>query len=240
MKRICIPHAQLGACQLEKKAHHYLAHVLRCHPGEYLEVFDGGGKTFLALIEECNATHIHLTLLEERTTAQGSVCLMQALLRQPARFEWLLQKATELGVAQIWPVLTERTQPSQAVSEKRFGRWHKILEEAARQSERNHVPKLHACLPLGEALSQQPEGHRLLLLNESETQLSLREVCAQEAFQGKLTVLVGPEGGWTPGEVALAKQQGALSVGLGPGILKSETAGVAVLAILQFMAGQLG
>ena len=242
MKRVYVPHAHLGACRLEQSAHHYLAHVLRCHPGEYVEVFDGGGKSFLARIEEFSSREIRLTLLEERVSAQdASVCLMQALLRQPARFEWLLQKATELGVAEFWPLLTERTQPHSAASEKRCARWQKIIEEAARQSERNHVPRLQACLPLGEALKQQPEGRRLLLLNESETQIPLREVLAPGEFRGKMwTVLIGPEGGWAPGEVALAKQQGAISVGLGPCILKSETAGLAVLSILQFVAGQLG
>jgi 16S rRNA (uracil1498-N3)-methyltransferase len=241
VKRIYVPNAQLGACHLKESAHHYLAHVLRCHLGEYVEVFDGGGKTFLAQINEFSSQEVRLTLLKERVNAQGaSICLMQALLRQPSRFEWLLQKATELGVAEFWPLLTERTQQNQAASENRFSRWQKIIEEAARQSERNHLPKLHACLPLGEALKQQPEGRTVLLLNESETQVPLREVFALGGFRGTLAVLVGPEGGWAPGEVELAKQQGAISVGLGPCILKSETAGLAALSILQFLAGQLG
>jgi len=195
----------------------------------------------LARIEALNSRETHLSLLEERFNTQGvSLGLMQAMLRQPARFEWLLQKATELGVSEFWPLLTERTQQNQAASEKRFARWQKITEEAARQSSRSHVPKLHACLSLDEALKQQPEDCRLLLLNESETQVPLREAFAHGGFQGRLRVLVGPEGGWAPGEVALAKQQGALSVGLGPCVLKSETAGLAVLSILQFLAGQLG
>jgi len=241
VKRIYVPHAQPGACQLEKSAHHYLTHVLRCRLGEHVEVFDGRGKTFLACIEKFSSTETHLRLSWERVEAQGSsVCLMQALLRQPSRFEWLLQKATELGVAEFWPLLTERTQHNQAASKTRCARWQKIIEEAARQSERNHVPQLHACLPLGEALQQQPEGRSLLLLNESETQVPLREAFAHGVFRDRLTVLVGPEGGWTPQEVALAKQHGAISVGLGPCILKSETAGLAVLSILQFVAGQLG
>lgn len=245
MKRIYLPHAQLGICHIQESAHHYLAHVLRCCPGEHVEVFDGGGKSFLARIEEFSSKEIRLTLTNERVNAQStSIRLMQALLRQPARFEWALQKATELGIAEFWPLLTERTQQSQAASEKRFARWQKIISEAARQSVRNHLPKLHPCLPLNEALKQQPKNHRLLLLNESETQVSLREVFALGAFQGTLqdtlTVLIGPEGGWTPGEVELAKQQGAVSVGLGPCILKSETAGLAVLSILQFVTGQLG
>jgi 16S rRNA (uracil1498-N3)-methyltransferase len=241
VKRIYVPHAQLGACRLKESAHHYLAHVLRCHLGEYVEVFDGGGKAFLARIEEFSSKDIRLTLLEERVKAKGaSICLMQAMLRQPARFEWLLQKATELGVAEFWPLLTERTQQNQATSEKRFARWQKIIEDAARQSERNHLPKLHACLPLDEALKRQPKGRTVLLLNELETQVPLREVFALGEFRDTLAVLVGPEGGWEPGEVALAKQQGAISVGLGPCILKSETAGLAVLSILQFLAGQLG
>jgi 16S rRNA (uracil1498-N3)-methyltransferase len=238
MKRIYVPNAQLGTCLLQGSAHHYLTHVLRCHLGEHVEVFDGGGKSFLALIEACNSKEMHLTLLQERVSAPtASVSLMHALLRQPARFEWLLQKATELGVAEFWPLLTERTQQHQAASEKRQARWQKIIEEAARQSARNHLPKLNACLPLSEALKQAPKNSRLLLLNESETQVPLREVLS---LGGRLVVLIGPEGGWAPNEVALAKQQGATSVGLGPCILKSETAGLAVLSILQFVAGQLG
>jgi 16S rRNA (uracil1498-N3)-methyltransferase len=241
VKRIYVPNAQLGSCCLQKGAYHYLAHVLRCHLGEYVEIFNGGGKSFLARIEEFSSQKIHLTLLEERVHAPvASIGLMQALLRQPSRFEWALQKATELGVAEFWPPLTERVQQSQTASEKRQARWQKIVEEAARQSERNHLPRLHACLPLSQALEQHPKNHTLLLLNESETKIPLREALSRGEFQGRLTVLIGPEGGWTPGEVALAKQQGAISVGLGSCILKSETAGLAALSILQFVAGQLG
>ena len=232
-------------CRLQGGAYHHLAKVLRCCPGENVEVFDGKGKSFLAHIQTLDSKEIRLALTKESVHTPGvPLCLLQALLRQPARFEWVLQKATELGMAEFWPLLTERSLQTQPTSPKRQARWQKIVEEASRQSQRNHLPKLQACLPLEEALNQQPPNCQLLLLNESETQLLLREVL-RETFasakpSGKLAVLVGPEGGWTPGEVALAQQKGALSVGLGPCILKAETAGLAVLSILQFMVGQLG
>jgi len=242
VKRIYVPHAQLGASHcLQGNAHHHLVNVLRSRPGDCVEVFDGGGKSFLARIEKLTSKEVCLALVEERVHAEAvPMCLLHALLRQPSRFEWLLQKATELGVAEFWPLLTERTQQAHAASPNRQSRWQKIIEEAARQSARNHVPQLQPCLSLSEALRLQPKGTQLLLLNETETQILLREALVLGEAQAKLAVLVGPEGGWTPGEVALAQQHGAISVGLGPSILKSETAGLAVLSILQFVAGQLG
>ncbi|MCL2179220.1 MAG: 16S rRNA (uracil(1498)-N(3))-methyltransferase [Proteobacteria bacterium] len=245
MKRIYVPNAQLGSCLLQGSAYHYLANVLRCRLGENVEVFDGGGKSFLAQLEELTSNKIRLTLSEEHVGAPPPpILLLQTLLRQPSRFEWVLQKATELGVAEFWPLLSERSLQTLPASSQRQARWQKIMEEAARQSERNLLPKLQPCLPLDEALRQQPKDCHLLLLNESETQCLLREVLREILASGKplgkLAVLVGPEGGWTPDEVASAKQQGAVSVGLGPCILKAETTGLAVLSILQFVAGQLG
>jgi len=161
--------------------------------------------------------------------------LYQGLLKAN-KFEAVLQKGTELGVASFTPVRCLRCVAG-APSPARHGRWRKIVQEAAEQSRRGRLPPVHPVLSLEEALATAP-GLRLLPW-EGETVQGLRAALAA-APVSEVSLFIGPEGGWAEAEVALAVAQGATPVGLGPRILRAETAGLVAAAAILYHCGELG
>lgn len=151
--------------------------------------------------------------------------------------ELVLQKGTELGVCAFTPVLTGRSIPGGEGSEgNRMKRWRRVLDEAARQCRRAYLPRLDAPLSLADALTGSQEELRLLLWEKGALPLA-EALPAHRPINA--AVLIGPEGGFSDEEAALAMKAGFLPVGLGPRILRTETAGLALAAILQFHYGDL-
>jgi len=159
--------------------------------------------------------------------------LAQSLIK-PERFAWVIQKATELGVAEIIPVLTSRTtvQPRVTDGTHRLERWRRIAEEAAAQCGRATVPTIASPQPFDTFLKTL-NGCTVLLLTLAEPGPPLVQYVGELDGSHAVVVLIGPEGDFTPGEVALAKEHGARIAQLGHATLRSETAAVAALAILQ-------
>lgn len=146
------------------------------------------------------------------------------------RFEWAIEKATELGVQSIAPVTARRTEKHLAQSAgKRVERWRRIALEAAQQSRRSQVPAIAAPQTLKEFLSAKSPETRQILLDETERTVALQDCLS--AMDGHLKVAVGPEGGWGEEEIALFHETGWQSASLGPRILRAETAAVACVAI---------
>ncbi|NOY14501.1 MAG: RNA methyltransferase, partial [Deltaproteobacteria bacterium] len=176
-------------------------------------------------------------------TAMESQLRIELLQALPAkeRFELVLQKATEIGVARIVPYCSARssTLPERDSRQKKSHRWPDILLRAARQSRRAEIPELSADISWQQALAQCAAAELSLLCYEGAGCRPLAE--ALRGFNGRrIALMIGPEGGFTPAEIEQARSLGILPVGLGPRILRTETAAIVAAAIIQFALGDLG
>jgi 16S rRNA (uracil1498-N3)-methyltransferase len=216
----------------EQAAH--LARVLRAQPGQIFDVVSNG---FLhrAEIVSANEAEVVFTLHEElEADAALPVHLLMAVFKFD-HMEWGIEKATELGAARITPVLARRTEKHLALAAaKRVKRWRRIVLEAAKQSRRTDVPVVDDPVVLKMALGGVTAETKLLLA-ETEQENSLQSELARqrvsESADGSVALAIGPEGGWTPEEMAMFSESGWKHVTLGPRILRAETAAIAGLAV---------
>lgn len=223
----------------------YIGNVLRLRVGDRLILFDGRGKECDAVIRELDAVSAAVEILEKRdvSTAGVRVTLAQALPKG-SKMDVIVQKTTELGVTRVIPFHSLRSIPRLPAEKSRLktARWQKIAVEACRQCGRADIPEVTDVLSFEEAVEVGVPGALKLLLWEEERERRAREVLKDEnaAQTDDIVVMVGPEGGFAPSEVDKALKLQYRSVGLGPRILKVETASIAILTILQYERGQLG
>ena len=219
--------------ELEPGAARHLERVLRLRVGDTFTVFDGSGSEWPA------------TLLGERQARTGrarkrstesplSLTLVQGISRGE-RMDWTLQKAVELGVSRIVPVIAERTtvRLSDERANKRVAHWRGVMIAACEQSGRNHIPTLDPVQTLDAWLDTMDT--QTLVLDPGATR-GLREFAPLAPV---FTLLVGPEGGFSDRELAAAHSAGCAGVRLGPRVLRTETAGIAAIAALQALYGDL-
>lgn len=217
----------LSELRLDKADEHHLRHVLRLKPGDQLVVSDGAGREALAEL-----TSEGLRLVEERiptTEPKVSLWLLVALARGE-RFDRLLEKATELGVARITPVLTEFGVVKDP-GDNRRERWQRLVREAAAWSGRARLPLLDPPWPFLWVLTEVDSQGRLIF--------SQGEPAWPGETGGSMALLIGPEGGFSAAELGLARENGWLPAGLGPRNLRVETAATAALALVLARAGDL-
>lgn len=231
-----------GRVVLTGDEHRHVARVLRARPGDALTLFDGAGTEIEARILTVGPREAELELGARRTDGAAAAAVAITLLvavPRGERMDWLVQKTTELGVARIVPVSTARSvaRPEAA----RRPRWEKIAQEAARQCGRADVPRIDDPLDLAVALAATDLPPRRLALWEGERTRSLGAALAEDqAAATPVAILIGPEGGFAAEEVAAAERAGFAAVGLGPRILRVETAAVVAVALVQAAAGGLG
>jgi 16S rRNA (uracil1498-N3)-methyltransferase len=210
----------------------HLARVLRAQPGQIFDVVSNG---FLhrAEIVSANDTAVVFALHEElEADAALPVHLLMAVFKFD-HMEWGIEKATELGVARITPVIARRTEKHLAqAAAKRAERWRRITLEAAKQSRRTDVPEVDEPLMLKAALDAVSAGTKLLLA-ETEQENSLRAALNDRVES--VSLAIGPEGGWTVEEMQMFSKSGWKHVTLGPRILRAETAAIAALAVCAAM-----
>lgn len=215
---------------------HHLRNVLRIRTGQSVECFDGEGSGYIGSVvaSEPRSVVVAIDRRVSDTSPGVAVTLAQSLIK-PKRFDWFLQKAAELGAHTIVPLITERTvtRPGSTSKTPREERWRRILEEASKQCGRTSVPHLASGCEFDNFVEQPREG-TLLIPTLSEDTRPLKQVLQDRAVEMPLTVMIGPEGDFTPEEVRKAESQGAQAVSLGDLTLRSETAGIAILAILQY------
>ena len=219
---------------------HHLVRVLRVKLGEMLECFDGRGLACRGPITHVDPSAVTMDIAQRRhePPPRVPVTLAQALIK-PEQFEWAVQKATELGVARILPLVCARSvAQGTGASDQRLTRWRRIAEEAAAQCGRCTVPALETPRGFPEAMSA-AGSDTTLLFTLVESGRPLRDVVAGLGHAPRLTLMIGPEGDFTPEEVAVATRSGACVVSLGQTTLRSETAAVAALAIVQHALGTL-
>lgn len=234
-RRLYLAGAGPGEVALDAAARHYLARVLRLSAGDALEVFDGAGRAYEAVLGPEGAS---VTIGVERARPAGvDVTLLQGLPKGD-KLELVLQKATELGVARVWPVICERSvsRPDAERRESRAARWRKVAEEAARQCGRADVPRVDAPSPLRDALAEPRRDGEARLVLDPRANAPLSAYGDAERF----TLLVGPEGGLSDAELELARDAGFVGVTLGPRVLRTETVALAALAVLAHLKGELG
>jgi 16S rRNA (uracil1498-N3)-methyltransferase len=220
----------------------HLARVLRATPGQIFDVVANG---FLRRATVVNVSEQEVTFaLGEELEAEAAlpVHLLLAVIKFD-HYEWGLEKLTELGAARITPVIARRTEKHLAhAAAKRAERWRRIALEAAKQSRRSDLPQVDDPLPLKQALAQ-VNARTKLLLAETEEENSLVSAVGpgfspdsasqpvSESAGMRLALAIGPEGGWTPEEMALFSESGWRHVTLGPRILRAETAAIAALSV---------
>jgi len=217
---------------------HQARDVLRLAPGEMLRLLDGAGGEYPAelVAVERRWVAVQVGAREEgRAEPAAQVAICQGMLKA-AKFEWVLQKCTELGVAVFVPLLCERAVAvAEEAGEAKRRRWERIMVEAMEQCGGTRLPVVSEPQPLTQALESLPEGGLALIPWEEERATTVRAalVAAQAASLelGKIRIFIGPEGGFAAEEVALARRHGALPVTLGPRILRAETAAVVAAAL---------
>jgi len=223
---------------LPAAAHRHAVQVLRLKKGDMLRVFDGQGFECDAELVEVTKRDSQVRLGQAITVENESpleITLLQGISRGE-RMDFALQKAVELGVTKVIPVATERcnVQLSNGREEKRLNHWSGVMISACEQSGRSFVPELTNVMELDEAL----------LASDAQCQLVLNPL-ARSGFKqveksDSLSLLIGPEGGLTEQELLQANKGGFQSVRFGPRILRTETATVAALAVVQTLWGDLG
>lgn len=220
-------------------AANHVARVLRLGVGDAVTLFDGRGGEYAARIEALQKDAVEVAIGEHigiERESQLAVTLAQGVSRGE-RMDWVMQKATELGVQRIVPLITKRSvvrlDPGQA--QKKLQHWRGVVIAACEQCGRNRLPQLAAPRDLQEFLASEAEqgGMRVLLSPTGTLRIGAIKPI------NELTVLIGPEGGLAPEETEAALAQGYLAVQLGPRILRTETAAIAALAALQGALGDL-
>ncbi len=211
---------------------HRLARVLRLRRGDKVVLTEGGEREFEVELTGVSANAVTGVVTGDRPSPSEpaiEVVLYQSLIR-PNRFDIAIEKGTELGVARFVPVVNARSQIEEA-SQGRAERWGRLVIEAAEQCGRGRLPAIDPPLPFGEALASAPG----VLVVPYEAERANRLADYLRALPEKphaVSLFIGPEGGYTDGEIALARESGAALVTLGRQVLRSETAGVVAAAIV--------
>ncbi len=229
---------------------HHIVDVLRLPIGSKITVSDGMGQRYTATIQNIMENQVDLFLHEMITISVSGKILPVKLVQGVAKgskMDWIVQKNTEMGISAIQPITTQFTVvkfPTEQDAVKKQDRWQKIATEASKQSKRTTVPSIENPISL-EAyikISRKTEGRWLrLLAYEKESGKSLRELIAPAALQHYegVELWIGPEGGFSQEEIEMVKEAGIQTIGLGPRILRTETASIALLAVVLYEMGVL-
>lgn len=231
-----LPLAVGARIALPEDAAGHLVRVLRLGPGDACMLFNGDGRDYDARIASVSKKSVEADIDSAREAGNESplrIVLVQGIPRGE-KMDWILQKATELGVTGFVPVHGERGEVrlDGERAEKRLRHWHSVVISACEQSGRARIPGVAAPRALADALADLP-ATRLLLDPEAAQPLPSRiegDACA---------IAIGPEGGWSPADIATLEAAGFIGARLGPRVLRTETAGIAAVAALQARAGDL-
>jgi 16S rRNA (uracil1498-N3)-methyltransferase len=223
---------------LNENASHYLSKVLRMQEGRELIVFNGRGGEYSAQIKEIGKKQIviqtHQFFADNR---QSPLDLHLAIgISRGERMDWVLQKATELGVTRIIPLTTERTEVKikSDKQDKKMQHWQQIIISACEQCQRNLLPELQEPQSIDDWLKTVTTDCRFVLHHRH--QQSLANIKKPQS----VTLLIGPEGGLSEAEITLAENEHFQSLRLGPRVLRTETAPLAAISLVQYIWGDLG
>lgn len=224
----------LGSHALPEAQAHYIGRVLRLNVGATVQLFDGYGTEFIGELVEVGKKQVRV-MLSAQVAGQAASPLRIHLgqgLSRGERMDWAIQKATELGVAEITPVVSARCEVriKDERADKRLAHWRQIAISACEQSGRSTVPVIHPPLSLADWLQQTCAELKLVLHPEAQALTSHNKPAS-------LAFLIGPEGGLSDSEVAQAQSSGFQAARLGPRVLRTETAPVVALSVAQQLWG---
>lgn len=229
---------QFPSAVLEGEEHHHLSVVARIKIKDTVWLFDDEGHHFLARVEEINRSNTRLTILEEkkRTEPRVHITLAQGILKQK-KMDWVVQKATELGMMRFIPVITSRAIVKiDEKADKKLSRWKKIALMATKQCGRSVLPEIQLPQKLADVLGESRESKKLCLSSTSGRYL--KDILCPKSetesghFYPSLALLVGPEGGWTDEEETAIVEHDFEAVSLGMNVLRSETAALVGTAMI--------
>jgi len=244
--RFFIPASDIEGNQvrLSPEQAHQVQNVLRLKAGDEIVVLDETGieyRVTLTAIEKRGVVGQVTNRQQARGEPTAQVILFQSMLMRE-KFEWVLQKGTEVGLARIVPVLTERSLVRvKYVEDKKLDRWRRIVTEAAEQSHRGRIPRIDPITTFVEALSEMAGFDRCLIATPWHAGAGLRDVL--QGLGGKavsVALMIGPEGGFIKEEVDAACQNGAVPINLGPRILRTETCAIVASALVLYELGEMG
>lgn len=229
---------------LRGEAAEHLGRVLRAECGQLYELSDGEnawlGRVESVSLSRRGDSRVEFALIEPVSSCEPAlkIELLISIVKFD-RFEWCLEKATELGATAISPLAAARSEKALvAAAEKRRARWEKILFESAQQSRRLRPPTMGAVVSSEKAFADANEGSGCkILLSERKGAFPIHEALSSGIGIANPALATGPEGGWTDGEIAAARAAGFVEASLGENILRTETAVLASLSILRFAAG---
>lgn len=245
MTRFYVPQPQIekGMLKVEGDEVRHIRKVLRLKAGDEIVVFNGLAKEYEGKIVEEGPSSVVImiqNILSSKKESSLEITLAQSLLKGE-KMDYLIQKATELGVKGILPFFSSRSVPLLEKSRRlrRYHRWGKIAIEASKQCGRGVIPKIEPLQDYYEMLQNISQDFLRLILWEKEG-ARLKEVLEGSKEERKIFFIIGPEGGFSQEEVGLAKENGFIPVTLGKRILRSETASLCLLSILQYEWGDIG
>jgi 16S rRNA (uracil1498-N3)-methyltransferase len=221
-----------------KEAHHILD-VMRMQDGDKVVVFDGTGSEYIGFIKNADSSAGRLLVEIVRTEKPSSrrvpeITLAQALPKK-GKMDYIVEKATELGVREVVPMISDRTivRPDEAGCRKKVERWKKIVVEASKQCGRTDVPEVDTITDFSKMIDRMDRYDLVLFACLTDNTVPLKK--SLEGFKsGKILVFIGPEGDFTPEEIKMADAQNCKFVSLGSRVLKSDTAGLALLSVLDY------
>lgn len=245
-RRFMAPDADLsgGTVRIEGDLFRHMVRVLRLKIDTPVRLADGRGAECTGIIREIGRDHLTVAVVERRAAACDGgtprITLVQGLPKGE-KMELILQKGTELGVSEVIPFQADRSVSRIPTDrrDERLRRWQRIAAEAARQAGRPDIPAVRLARGMAEAVRDAHHDLKLLLWEE-ERATTLKGTMADRPRPASIAVIVGPEGGLTAEEAETARGAGFIPVTLGRRILRTETAGIALLAILQYLHGDLG
>ena len=231
--------------EIEKDNSQYIKNVLRMRPGDKLSLFDGRGSEHEAVIVDLSEGRLSLKIGEKINVGVSNlnVTLAQSFPKG-SKMDFIIQKSTELGADRIIPFISSRSIPrlSETKAETRCERWRKIAIEASRQCGRAKIPEVTGIVTFEEMLTMREEESLGILLWEDESEKGIKEILRDERYHplDKFFIVVGPEGGFSKEEVERATAHNFISATMGALILRTETAPLAILSILQYEKGLRG
>ena len=232
-----------GVVTLSGQMAHQITNVLRLTSGSHIMVLDNSG--WQMEVELTDASHFRVVgQVVRRSLARGEpkikVSLYQAMLKGN-RLEFALQKGTEIGIVEFVPMITARCVIANLDDvNRKLERWERIIQEAAEQSRRGRLPTIEPAVLIMQACENARQNGGLVLLPwEEERETSLKDVLTSGTLPFSITLLVGPEGGFTMDEVRVAKSYGARTVSLGTRVLRAETAGLVAASAIFYESGDL-
>lgn len=233
-----------GIIHISGEEARYLRSVLRCKAGDQIQIFDGKGRSYNSIINSLTRKEITVKLIgstQFNAESPLDLILVQGLLKAD-KMELIIQKSTELGIKEIVPAITERSQIRET---GKILRWTKIAENASRQCGRTHVPAIHALADLKDIFAEylSPAVHGIIFWEEGN--VPLKDALSKSGLSKNRTdgshflIFIGPAGGFTRDEVRIAESAGLITASLGNRILRAETAAISSIAIIQTILGDM-